>query len=111
MLLRHNHRTIADLGGAKAGGLVFRDKVGRPVDPDRHSRSWKHLLDDLGIRPARLHDARHTAATFLLMLGVDQRTSMSLMGWAHAEVSERYQHVVTPLRRDAAQRVEDLLWP
>ena len=36
---------------------------------------------------------------------------MAVMGWAHAEVSERYQHFVTPIRRDAARRMDKLLWP
>jgi hypothetical protein len=34
------------------------------------------------------------------MIGVDQRTTIAVMGWAQADVSERYQHVVTPIRRD-----------
>jgi len=34
-----------------------------------------------GLRDARLHDARHTAATVLLLLDVPVRTVMSLMGW------------------------------
>jgi hypothetical protein len=47
----------------------------------------------------------------MLMQDVDVRTTMAIMGWAHADVAERYQHVVTPLRRDAAGRIQALLWP
>jgi hypothetical protein len=42
----------------------------RPLDPLRDYAEWKQLLQDAGVRDARLHDARHTAATVLLLLGV-----------------------------------------
>jgi integrase len=33
------------------------------------------------VREARLHDARHTAATTLLLLDVRERAVMDVMGW------------------------------
>jgi hypothetical protein len=36
-------------------------------------------LDWLGLRDARLHDGRHTAATMLLLQGVDDQTVMAVM--------------------------------
>ena len=57
-------------------GLVFTNVYGRPIDPRDHSVHWTAFLERLGIRPARLHDARHTAATLLLVQGVDQRVVM-----------------------------------
>lgn len=62
------------------------------------------------MRPARLHDARHTAATLLLVKGVDSRTVMALMGWSHVSMTSRYQHVVPELRREAADRMGQVLW-
>ena len=53
-------------------------------------------LKAAGLREARLHDARHTAATVLLLLDVPVRTVMSLMGWSTAEMATRYQHVSEP---------------
>jgi hypothetical protein len=58
-----------------------------------------------------LHDARHTAATLLLLEGVDQRTVMDVMGWSNPSMACRYQHVVPELRREAARRVGDAMWP
>lgn len=52
-------------------GLVFTTVSGRPVAAHNHSLHWTAFLEGLGIRPARLHDARHTAATLLLVQGVD----------------------------------------
>ncbi|UQX88955.1 tyrosine-type recombinase/integrase [Jatrophihabitans telluris] len=67
-------------------------------------------LSHAGVRRARLHDARHTAATLLLVQGVDARTVMDLMGWSQISMTTRYQHVVMDLRRAAAERMSDALW-
>ena len=50
-------------------GWVFAQPTGKPIDPRADYGEWKALLADAGVREARLHDARHTAATFLLVLG------------------------------------------
>jgi integrase len=71
-------------------GWVFATPVGDPVKPHTDYREWKRLLKVAGLREARLHDARHTAATVLLILGVPARTVMSLMGWSSAEMAARY---------------------
>ena len=62
------------------------------------------------MRPARLHDARHTAATLLLVQGVDQRVVMSMFGWTSPAMTTRYQHVVPELVEEANRRMSDLLW-
>jgi integrase len=54
-------------------GWVFASPVGKPVHP--RTDEWKALLKAAGVRNARLHDARHTAATMLLVLGVPGRLS------------------------------------
>jgi integrase len=91
-------------------GWVFANPTGEPVKPHTDYREWKRLLRDAGLREARLHDARHTAATVLLILGVAARTVMSLMGWSSAEMTARYQHVTDNIRRDVAQQVDTLIW-
>ncbi|MHA3700759.1 tyrosine-type recombinase/integrase [Jatrophihabitans sp. YIM 134969] len=91
-------------------GLVFTNDTGYPLDPDAHSKDWKRLLASCGVRPARLHDARHSAATYLLVQGVDSRTVMDMMGWSQLSMTQRYQHVVPELKREAAARMDSLLW-
>jgi integrase len=56
-----------------------------------------------------LHDARHTAATTLL-LGVQERAVMDVMGWSNAAMVKRYAHVTARLRRDIAARLNAVLW-
>jgi integrase len=84
---------------------------------DRGTAEPPDRLDELEEAPQgrwvperRLHDARHTAATVLLLLGVSQRAVMSVMGWSSTAMAARYQHVVDTVRTDIATRAEGLLW-
>lgn len=92
------------------GGYVFTKPDGRPLIPNTDYREWKALLARAGLREARLHDARHTAATVLLILGVPTPTAMAIMGWSSASMATRYQHMSDAIRSDVAARVGGLLW-
>ncbi|MCA1706654.1 MAG: phage integrase SAM-like domain-containing protein, partial [Actinobacteria bacterium] len=54
----------------REGDWVFTNRLGGPVHPTEDHRAWKALLGEANVRDARLHDARHTAATMLLVLKV-----------------------------------------
>ena len=90
-------------------GWVFADELGRRINPRTDWTYWKQLLRDAGVRDARLHDARHTAATVLLLLGVHERTIISILGWSSTAMVSRYAHVIAPIHRDVAGRLDDLL--
>jgi integrase len=93
-----------------SSGYVFTTERGEPVNPNTDYHHWKRLLGDAGIRDGRLHDARHTAATVLLILGVPERAVMGLMGWSTTAMAARYQHITAVVRGDVAQRVGGLIW-
>ena len=92
------------------GGWVFTSATGQPLNPNSDYRAWKALTRRAGVRDARLHDARHTAATVLLVLGIPERTVMEVMGWSTTAMAARYQHVTDPIRREVASRIGGLLW-
>lgn len=92
------------------GGWVFTTETGEPINPRTDWTRWKALLSEAGIRDSRLHDARHTAATVLLLLGVSQPTIMSVIGWSNPAMTQRYAHVVAPIRQDVARQLGSLLW-
>jgi integrase len=94
----------------RAGGWMFAEPTGKPLDPRRDQYEWKVLLEEAGVREAWLHDARHTAATTLLLLGVPERAVMDVMGWSNAAMVSRYAHVTARLRRDIADRLNTFLW-
>ncbi|MDN5920474.1 MAG: site-specific integrase [Pseudonocardia sp.] len=89
---------------------VFATPLGEPLNPNTDYHRWKRLLKDAGLRDGRLHDARHTAATVLLILGVPERAVMGLMGWSTTAMAARYQHITGVVRSDVAQRVGGLIW-
>jgi integrase len=70
---------------------------------------WQALLKPAGVRPARLHDARHTAATMLLVLKVPTSAVMDVMGWSQVSMTSRYQHVPAELLGDIAASAGGLL--
>ncbi len=90
--------------------LVFCRTDGVP----EHSRTdygrWHRFLDSAGVERVRVHDARHTAATVLLLMGVDSRVVMQMLGWSQVSMLARYQHVVDELQRDAASAVAGALF-
>jgi integrase len=94
----------------KDEGWVFAKRTGEELSPNMDYREWKAILAAAGIRDGRLHDARHTAATVLLLLGVPERAVMDVMGWSSSSMVKRYQHVTAPVRMDIAERVGGLLW-
>lgn len=115
-LIAHHHQQTQALEREIAadlwhdGGWVFAQPNGKPIDPRRDYAEWRSLLDQAQVRAARLHDARHTAATMLLVLGVPTRAVMQVMGWSQAAMTTRYQHVPDEVRRSIAEQLAGLLW-
>ncbi|ONI81964.1 hypothetical protein ALI22I_37935 [Saccharothrix sp. ALI-22-I] len=90
-------------------GYVFTTPTGAPLNP-RSDDEWKRLVEVAKVPDGRLHDARHTTATVLLLLRVAERTVMGIMGWSNTAMAARYQHITAAIRRDVADRVGGLLW-
>lgn len=107
-LQQHQDRMTAGSRWVETG-LVFTQVDGSAIDPRADLRDWKLLLREAGVREARLHDARHTAATLLLVQGVNARVVMEILGWSSMHMVQRYQHVLDELRRDAAIKIADVL--
>jgi integrase len=114
--LLHKHRADQEAERALARqlwrdeGWVFATPIGGQLNHNTDYHEWKRLLKVAGLREARLHDARHTAATVLLILRQPERTVMSLMGWSSTGMAKRYQHVTDTIRADVASQVGGLIW-
>jgi integrase len=94
----------------REGDWVFTNRLGGPVHPTEDHRAWKALLGEAKVRDARLHDARHTAATMLLVLKVPLPAVMDIMGWSDASIAKRYMHVPRELVTAIAAEVGSLMW-
>ncbi|QYX78982.1 site-specific integrase [Streptomyces akebiae] len=117
LLRRHKEeqereRTLArDLWEEK--GYVFTSPIGEPLNPNTDFHKWKDLLKAANVRDGRLHDARHTAATVLLLLGVPDTVVDRIMGWEpgkSARMRSRYQHLTSSVLQQTAAKVGALIW-
>ncbi|MFI1738648.1 tyrosine-type recombinase/integrase [Streptomyces sioyaensis] len=94
-------------------GYVFTSPTGEPLNPNTDFHRWKDLLKAAKVRDGRLHDARHTAATVLLILGVPEAVVDRIMGWEpgkSARMRRRYQHLTGQVLQQTAAKVGGLLW-
>ncbi|CAN2175306.1 XerC Integrase [Candidatus Nanopelagicaceae bacterium] len=91
-------------------GLVFPAIDGTPKQATVDYKEWKRALRLCGIKPRRLHDARHTAATLMYGQGVGiEVISRSLGHSSSAITSKLYVHsAIQPLRL-AAEKMEKLM--
>ncbi|MFC7793649.1 tyrosine-type recombinase/integrase [Streptomyces cinereoruber] len=91
-------------------GYVFATRTGRPVEPRNVHRSFVRVSEAAGLRPIRLHDARHGCATLLTAAGVAPRVVMEILG--HSQISltmDVYTHVVQDTQREAISHMDRLL--
>jgi integrase len=90
--------------------VLFAQPNGRPVDPRNDWAEWKALLRAAGVRDARVHDGRHTAATLLIEQGVHVRVVQEILGHSDIRLTQRYTHVVSVAAHEAAVRMGAVLW-
>ena len=91
--------------------LVFANEVGRPIHVGNfHSRVFKPLLAQAGLRRIRFHDLRHSMATLLYGMGADPQTLKSLLG--HSKITttmDTYTHPVSVVQRAEVDRLAEAL--
>lgn len=93
---------------------VCTEPLGGHLSPTTDHHDWKRLLEDAGVQDdARLHDARLTAATVLMLLGVPDRVIDQTMGGepgTSASMRARYLHVPDAVLEDVGRKIADVLW-
>ena len=74
-----------------------------PVDPRTFNRYFSQALVQAGLPAIRLHDARHTYATWLLEQGVSPKVVQTMLGHSSIAVTlDIYSHVSLDLEKQAA---------
>ena len=90
--------------------LVFTRADGGPLDGTVLSHQFHKLLDRAGLPQRRFHDLRHSCATLLQAQEVSPRVAMEILGHSNIAVTmNTYTKVVTALKRDAANRIDELV--
>lgn len=122
-LRQHRTRQLSERSRAgdhwAGNNLVFCTERGTPIDPRNINRSFVSLLirarvrvditeDDQGRKTftptVRLHDLRHSCASFLLASGASPRVVMEILGNSGIAITmSTYTHVLPSLLGDAAE--------
>lgn len=88
---------------AQRDGLVFTNKDGSPIHPERLTASFRQAARSAGMPPIRLHDVRHSYVTALLAEGVPLKVVSQRVGHSSPVVTMTiYQHVTAGDDRSAA---------
>ncbi len=92
------------------GAAVFTDRFGQRIDPLSATKAYGVIAKAAAISSLRLHDARHSAATALLVAGVDVRTVSSILGHASPTTTlSTYAHLVVDAQREGIEKLGDRL--
>lgn len=89
---------------------MFTTEEGKPLERTTVGRIFHRQLEAAGLPQRRFHDLRHSCATLLLVQGISPRVVMEILG--HSEIGmtlNTYSHVLPQLRRQAAERMDDIL--
>jgi integrase len=83
--------------------LVFATEEGKPIDPRTMNDRFAQALAHASVPHIRLHDARHTFATWMLQAGVPLKTVSDQLGHSSIAITGNvYSHVTREIARAAA---------
>ena len=91
-------------------GLVFAQADGRPIDTRLMNLYFTQALKRAGVPAVRLHDARHTFATWMLEQGTQPKIVSEMLG--HSKISttlDVYSHVSLELQQQATAKLNAAL--
>ena len=87
--------------------LVFLNPWGRPFDQKYVNERLHEALKSAGLPRTGMHSLRHSAATFMLMAGLNLHQASRYLGHSQiALTSNLYGHVLDGAMRDAAEKLQ-----
>jgi len=69
----------------------------------------RKTVKEIAPRPIRIHDLRHTYASFGIGQGLSLAMVGKLLGHTQASTTQRYAHLADDPVREAARKVEDII--
>ncbi len=86
--------------------LVFRDEIGRGVNPDAFTRRFTRAVEASDLPKIRLHDLRHSWATNAFVSGAAAKTVSTQLGHSGISITlDTYTSVPAQTARDAVDVV------
>jgi integrase len=112
VLIQHRELQVAarQLKGDawEENGLVFPNGYGRFLDQGQLHVMFHKVLKKAGLPDIRFHELRHSAASFLLSMGVHPKVVQEIPG--HSTISmtlDTYSHVLPSMQQEAMDKMDD----
>ncbi|WP_430403144.1 tyrosine-type recombinase/integrase [Hyphomonas sp.] len=87
--------------------VICGDVAGKP-NTDLQ-KPWRRIRKAAGLSDVRIHDLRHTYASWSIAAGHSLFLTGRLLGHTQAETTNRYAHLADSTQREAAETVDDLI--
>ena len=84
--------------------FLFRSRAGDTPQQEL-KRFWRSVCKDAGLKDVRVHDLRHSFASYLASSGASLPLIGALLGHTQAQTTARYAHLLDDPQRKAADRV------
>lgn len=92
--------------------LIFQMDDGAPMGPRKVQKALRSLLDASGLPRLRFHNLRHTAATQMLINGIDVHTVSRRLGHAKTNITlDVYAHAIPGSQDKAAKLMDEITTP
>lgn len=89
--------------------LPKNPKMTHRLRPNQYFReSFEAAVKRAGIKNFHMHDLRHTAASHMIMNGIDLRTVADILGHKTISMTMRYTHLLDDHKLRAIDRIEQL---
>ena len=103
-------RILADLPSRAVSEFVFPgDRVGKALSAPGYA--WKRIRERAGLPDLRIHDLRHSFASFLINANVPISTVSKAFGHSSIVMSQRYAHLEHQTVRAAMEQAASTMVP
>ncbi|MWC26665.1 site-specific integrase [Paenibacillus sp. MMS18-CY102] len=87
---------------------VFCHPNGKPYEPGRFTKKWIEFYRRYNLKPIRLHDLRHTSASWMIFKKVHSEAIAKRLGHSNIKMLEIYGHIFESVDQAAAAVFDDI---
>jgi integrase len=88
--------------------FVFCHPDGKPYEPGRFTKKWIDFHRRYNLKPIRLHDLRHTSASWMIYKKVHSEAIAKRLGHSNIKMLEIYGHIFESVDQAAASVFDDM---